>query len=82
MSQEVFKNFFNLDYDGQDVVKKCVAISELDSVFGRNWHIYIFPKSSTRKRIIGIVLLHYRRKLIEVQAVKANRYVLAKIVIF
>ena len=36
----------------------------LDNLFGENWHVVEFMNSSTSKRIIGLVIVHYRKKSI------------------
>ena len=57
LSPSVLELFFPLNYDGKDSVKKAVAVTDLNVAFGENWHIFNFPESSTRKRIIGLVTL-------------------------
>ena len=67
LSPLVFQTFFPVDYCGNDGFKGKLSIDELNTVFGTNWHIYNFFQSSTRKRIIGLVLLHFRRKKVKLQ---------------
>ena len=64
LSLEVFKNTFPVQYTGQCNFKATLGVSELDIIFGKNWHTFHFPNSNTRKRIIGLVMLHYRKKKI------------------
>ena len=68
LSPLVFQTFFPVDYSGNDGFKDNLSVDELSTVFGENWHIYNFCNSSTRKRIIGLVLLHFRRKTIKLPA--------------
>ena len=62
LSQKVFSDHFPVQYQYQDNFKCTVSVSDLNDVFGENWHIYQFPNSITRKRILGMVTLHFRRK--------------------
>ena len=62
LSAHVLNMFFPLDYNGEKSVKKDVAVSDLDVVFGKDWNIFYFDNSSTRKRVFGLVTLHYRQK--------------------
>ena len=52
----------NINYFGQDSYKCTVSPSDLDHVFGRNWHCFIYRGSFTRCRIIGLISIHYRKK--------------------
>ena len=62
LSQSSFQNYFHLDYNGEISIKMSVPVNHLDRVFGVNWHILQFENSCTRKRIIGLVIMHYRKK--------------------
>ena len=62
LSQKVFAKMFPINYNGEESFKQVVSIMDLNRVFGENWHILKFKESSTRKRIIGVVAIHYRRK--------------------
>ena len=64
LSNNAFSSFFADDYTNEDNFKRNVSVKHLNAVFGSNWHIYNFPNSSTRRRIIGDVHLHYRMKKI------------------
>ena len=66
LSRNTFRNKFPVEYCGQDNFKQLLDVDELNCVFGDEWHVYNFPKSSTRNRIIGLILLHFRRKKIDV----------------
>ena len=62
ISPKVFQRICPIEYQGQEEFKATVSVSDLDDVFGKDWHIFNFPNSTTRKRIIGVILLHYRTK--------------------
>ena len=62
LSVESLEKYFPIEYNGQTSVRKEVAISELDLAFGRNWHVMKFPNSTTQKKVIGLVTLHYGNK--------------------
>ena len=63
-SQRNFRKYFCIQYNGEISVKMSMAVSDMDNLFGENWHIVEFKNSSTRKRIIGLVIVHYRKKSI------------------
>ena len=52
-----------VNYHREDKFKCTVSPSDLDDVFGENWHNFIFRNSSTMKRIIGVVVLLFRKKI-------------------
>ena len=62
LSPKVFKENFPVDYCGEPNFKSTVSVSELNKVFGTDWHLFQFPNSMTRRRILGVVILHYRKK--------------------
>ena len=64
ISPDVFANKFPVSYTGQESFKTVVAINDLNDVFGENWHVINFKNSTTTKRVIGLINLHYRRKKI------------------
>ena len=66
LSPILFKNYFYVNYCGEQSCKQSFPVEHFDSIFGSRWHIYNFPNSSTRKRIIGLVLSHFRNKKIDV----------------
>ena len=66
-SQQIFVEKFvnpveSITYSGEDSFKCTVAASDLDVVFGPNWNTYRFRNSKTRKRIFGLLVIHYRKK--------------------
>ena len=82
LSQDLFASFFPVNYCGEDSFKDMVSVGQLESVFGKDWHIYNFTNSSTRKRVLGCVLLHYRRKCFKViMPCSGHRYCIVFIVI-
>ena len=62
LSIKAFSTFFAVEYNNEDSFKKTVSVDDLNGVLGSNWHSYQFEKSSTRRRVIGHVQLHYRIK--------------------
>ena len=72
LSADNLEFFFGMKYSGEKSVKKSVAVENLENVFGKNWHIFNFTNSCTRKRIVGLVNLHYRRKTLS-KPQKSNR---------
>ena len=62
LSREAFKKYFLHDDKGELSVKKVVELSHLDQAFGRQWNVVNFKDSSTRKRVFGLVLMHFRLK--------------------
>ena len=54
----------NVEYNGQDNFKCTLGPSDLRPVFGEKWDYFMYDNSSTRRRIIGIVTLHFRKKSI------------------
>ena len=66
LSQSIFQSSFPVDYTGEESFKENVHVDQLNTVFGQNWHVYHFPNSSTRNRVIGLVLLHFRKKKFDV----------------
>ena len=60
-----------VQYGGEELFKCSVNPSELDNVFGENWHIFMYRNSSTVRRIFGLVFIFFRRKVtfIEVNTV-------------
>ena len=67
LSQKIFSDVLPTDYKGQDSFKESVSVADLDCVFGQDWHIFNFENSTTHKRIIGNVLLHFRKKQVQVK---------------
>ena len=53
-----------VNYLGQDNFKFAVTATEMEGLFGNNWHTFNYAKSSTRRRIIGLIIIHYRKKSI------------------
>ena len=64
LSPHTFKTCFPIHDSALDGFKDKFSVDDLSAVFGKNWHIYHFANLVTRKRIIGLVLLHFRRKKI------------------
>ena len=64
LSKNAFSNYFAVDYQNEESFKKTVPVHELNAVLGNDWHSFDFPNSSTRRRIIRDVELHYRLKTI------------------
>ena len=63
LSPQQFMKFFPVEYSAnRENFKQTLSVEDLNSAFGLNWHIFKFPNSSTRKRVIGVVLLHFRKK--------------------
>ena len=62
LSPKNMKQHFAVQHIGEEPIKFCLPVSAFDGIFGENWHIFHFPNSSTRKRIIGVIELHYRMK--------------------
>ena len=70
-SQNVFLRKFvcsvqQIMYDGEDSYKCKVMPSHLKYLFGNDWHIFIYTKSSTQRRIIGLISLHFRKKSLKI----------------
>ena len=64
----------HIDYSGENSYKCRVMPSDLNNVFGENWHIFQYAKSCTRRRIIGLVSIHFRMKTVKMcQNVQAIR---------
>ena len=66
-SQKVFlEKFANsvtpIHYCLQENYKCTVSPSDLNAVFGEDWHVFNYHKSSTRHRIIGLIVIHFRNK--------------------
>ena len=74
LSQNVFTDTFPVDYCGEDNFKCTVSVTALNEVFGEHWYIYHFPNSCTRKIIIGLVSLHFRKKTIAKGQIADSRY--------
>ena len=51
-----------VEYSGEDNFKCTVAPSDLRAVFGDNWDWFIYSKSTTRRRVLGLVKLHFQKK--------------------
>ena len=73
LSNESFKDLFPVCYNGESNFKETVTVRELEALFGTNWHTVHFKNSNTRKRIIGLVMLHYRKKTITQNAMNDSR---------
>ena len=70
-SQEMFiKKFVSIlprvQYCNEDQYKVTVSASDLSSVFGENWHIFQYSHSSTRCRVIGLIVIHFRKKTMRI----------------
>ena len=77
-SKSLFVNQFvcsvpDIMYCGQDSYKCEVSASDLSYVFGQNWHICHYSNSLTRRRLYGLVLLHFRKKRYRVDNVDTIR---------
>ena len=75
INPQVFHEIFELDYKGENDFKATVRVSDLDKVFGSDWHILNFASSFTRKRILGNVSLHYRKKTLVKNDGNDHRYI-------
>ena len=67
-SPSVFKhNFVSnvplLDYSGQDNYKCTVSPSDLENVLGKDWDTFIYRGSNTMHRILGLIIIHYMKKV-------------------
>ena len=56
--------FFN--YAGEENYKCTVSPSDLQKVFGKDWDTFVYQGSNTIGRIIGLIVVHYRRKEIPI----------------
>ena len=75
VSPRTFSSLFAEEYVTGSNFKKWVTVEKLQSVFGLNWNYFQYPNSTTRKRVIGNVQLHFRKKAIaSPQEPKLNRY--------
>ena len=69
-SQLLFRNQFvskltDICYFDDNSFKFSVTPSELNVIFGDNWHTYHYRHSSTQRRIIGLMQIHFRQKTIQ-----------------
>ena len=75
-SQELFIQKFvravPLLYLNQENFKATVSASNLNVVFGENWSSFHYRRSSTRRRIIGLIVIHFRKKVLPVRAVDSE----------
>ena len=51
-----------IKYCGEDNYKCTVTASNLNEVFGENWDSFIYSGTGTKRRIIGLIVLHNRLK--------------------
>ena len=68
-SQELFRAKFvscvdEIKYLDEDNYKCSVSATHLTRVFGHNWHTFNYRRSLTRRRIIGLIVIHFRRKVL------------------
>ena len=55
----------DMQYNGQTNFKYTMPPSVLRSVFGENINVFYYKSSLTRRQIIGLIMLHYRTKDVE-----------------
>ena len=72
LSPKVFIDQFPLAYNGENSIRAVMLISELSKIFGKNWHTVRYSKSSTRKRVFGVIKIHYRKKKIALNTQERN----------
>ena len=58
------KNCPLIKYHGEDNYKCTVTASDLQTVFSTNWDTCMYRGSNTMRRIIGLILIHYRKKVL------------------
>ena len=68
-SQDLFKKTFlsnisDMNYVDERSIKYSVTPSDLNGIFGHNWQTFQYKNSSTQRRIIGLVHIHFREKSI------------------
>ena len=51
-----------MKYSGEDNYKCTVTATDLEHVFGTNWHSFLYRGSSTRRRIIGLIVIQCQKK--------------------
>ena len=73
LSQDYFAAHFPVQYNYEHSVKKDVSVCQLEPIFGKNWHSFHFEKSSTTRRIIGLVHIHFRKKFARKHQYYRNR---------
>ena len=73
ISPRNFKAYFPVEYNYEESFKDVLAITDLNNVFGPNWHEVYFQNSTTRKRVIGLVNIHFRRKRSRLMVQKCER---------
>ena len=66
-SQSTFIEYFvnkmgGLEYLNGSNVRFSVAPSDLNQVFSSDWNLFVYRNCQTRRRILGLISLHYRRK--------------------
>ena len=61
-----------IDYSGEENFKIDVAPSQLNLVFGDNWSKFQFSSSSTQKRVLGLVTIHFRLKRVQILDAKTK----------
>ena len=64
LSPKVFAEKFPIQYNYDENFKAVLAVLDLNSIFGLNWHKVNFNNSTMRKRIIGLIHIHYRKKIL------------------
>ena len=57
-------------------VKFTVTPSDLEIVFGEKWNTFNYKDSSTQRRIIGLIQIHFRKKTVPgiVSPISRDRY--------
>ena len=71
-AEKFVANLQNVQYCGQENFKCTLGPSDLWPVFGENWDYCKYPNSTTRRRIIGIIILHFRKKLLVLNNTETN----------
>ena len=64
LSPNTFCRLFADEYRDEENFKKMLTVEQLSAVLGLNWHLFQFQQSNTRKRVIGDVQLHFRKKTV------------------
>ena len=77
-SQKVFIDRFaspvmSMCYSLEENYKCTLSPSDLNPVFGANWHIFQYVKSCTTRRIIGLIVLHFRKKTASICRFQSDR---------
>ena len=61
-----------IQYAGEDNFKCLLAPSDLNDVFGDGWNVVKYKNCHTHRRILGSILLHFRRKEFLLSALTSN----------